>query len=62
MKKFFQKLRKSEKGATMVEYGLMLALIAAVCIGTVIALGTAADGTFQDVSTAITTKQPPPAQ
>ena len=39
----FQKLInffKDEEGATMVEYALMLALIAIVCIGAVTAIGT----------------------
>jgi len=31
---------KTEEGATMVEYGIMVALIAAVCIGTVTTIGT----------------------
>ena len=31
---------KDEEGATMVEYGLMVALIAVVCIGAVTILGT----------------------
>ena len=37
---------KGEDGATMVEYGLMLALIAIVCIGAVTAIGTALSGKF----------------
>lgn len=37
---------KNEDGATMVEYALMVALIAVVCIGTVTALGLGTDGTF----------------
>jgi len=47
MKKFgekilglYLKLRYSEKGATAVEYGLMVALIAVVIIGAVTLLGT----------------------
>jgi Flp pilus assembly pilin Flp len=36
---------KSE-GATMVEYALMIALIAAVCVATVAAIGTGANGQF----------------
>jgi pilus assembly protein Flp/PilA len=32
-------LVRDEEGATMVEYGIMVALIAAVCIGIVAALG-----------------------
>ena len=45
-----QKLRnfvKNEDGATMVEYGLMLALIAIVCILAVTAIGTSANSVFQ---------------
>ena len=38
-----------DKGATAVEYGLMVALIAAVIIGTVTALGTSLDGLFDSV-------------
>jgi Flp pilus assembly pilin Flp len=37
----------------MVEYGLMLALIAVVCIGIVTALGTASESKFGEVNTAM---------
>jgi len=40
-----------EEGATAVEYGIMVALIAAVIIGTVLALGETLDGVFSDVDT-----------
>ena len=43
--------RRDEKGATAVEYGLLVALIAAVIITTVIALGTSIDGAFSSVQT-----------
>ena len=43
--------RRSDKGATAVEYGLLVALIAAVIITTVIALGTSINGAFQSVQT-----------
>ena len=36
----------SDKGATMVEYALMVALIALVCVGAVKVLGSATDGSF----------------
>ncbi len=39
----------SEEGASAVEYGLFLALIAAVIIGTVAILGTDVLGLFQTV-------------
>ena len=49
----FQKLInffKDEEGATMVEYALMLALIAIVCIGVVTAVGTGAQDVFQQAA------------
>jgi len=53
MKKLI-KFFKEEDGATAPEYGLMVALIAAVIIGAVTALGAAVQGTFGSVTTAIT--------
>ena len=44
---------KEEDGATAPEYGLMVALIAAVIIGAVTLLGTTVAGTFGNVTTAI---------
>ena len=44
---------KDEEGATMVEYALMLALIAVVCITTVTAVGTSADGVFQSADNSL---------
>ena len=41
---------RSDRGATAVEYGLMVALIAIVIIGAVTMLGTKLDGLFQDVA------------
>ncbi len=43
----------SEKGATMVEYGIMVALIAAVVIVAVGPLGTTIRGFFQNVTAAL---------
>jgi pilus assembly protein Flp/PilA len=42
-----------DEGATMVEYGLMLALIAVVCIIAVTAIGTNLNTKFNAVATAI---------
>jgi pilus assembly protein Flp/PilA len=42
-----------EKGATAVEYGLMVALIAVAIIVTVRALGVGLDGLFQQVTGAL---------
>lgn len=41
---------KNEEGATMVEYALMLALIAIVCIAAVKLIGTSANNTFQSAA------------
>ena len=41
---------KDDEGATMVEYALMVALIAIVCILAVTALGTSARDTFQNAA------------
>lgn len=44
---------KKEQGATAVEYGLMVALIAAVIVGIVVILGKQVSNAFTTVSTAI---------
>lgn len=44
---------RSEKGATAVEYGLMVALIAVVIIGVVTTLGTSIRDMFQGVVDAL---------
>ncbi|MEW1949362.1 Flp family type IVb pilin [Pseudarthrobacter sp902506025] len=46
----------SEKGATAVEYGIMVALIAVVIIIAVTALGTNLTNIFTGISTSITPK------
>lgn len=42
-------MTQREKGATAVEYGLFVALIAAVIVGVVALLGTEVQGAFQTV-------------
>ncbi|RJS47684.1 Flp family type IVb pilin [Nocardioides cavernaquae] len=42
--------RDEEEGATAVEYGLLVALIAAVIIVTVVALGTKIDEAFGSIN------------
>lgn len=46
-------VKRDEEGATAVEYGLMVFLIAVAIIGTVTLLGTALDGIFQQVVAAL---------
>ena len=44
---------REEKGATAVEYGLMVGLIAAVIIATVMLLGDQLNALFEEITTAI---------
>lgn len=59
MLEFFVRLQslltvQREKGATAVEYGIMVALIAAIIVGTVATLGTQIDTAFQTIVTELT--------
>lgn len=54
MTKLFAKLRKSEEGATAIEYGLIAALVAVAAIGGMGAVGGSLETTFQSVSTDLT--------
>ncbi|WP_109474372.1 Flp family type IVb pilin [Ornithinimicrobium cavernae] len=47
------KFEDSEKGATAVEYGLMVALIAVAIIGTVTALGGQLNALFTEITAAL---------
>jgi pilus assembly protein Flp/PilA len=53
MTQMLMKLWKDEEGATAVEYGLMVAAIAAVIVTIVFILGGQVNTAFTDVSTAI---------
>lgn len=46
-------LRDDTRGVTMLEYGLIAALIAAVCVGAVTTLGTDIQGTFNNIAGSI---------
>jgi len=50
VKKFF---RKEEEGASLAEYGLLLALIAVVCITAIGALGSRISTIFSTLATSI---------
>jgi pilus assembly protein Flp/PilA len=53
MKEKIMNFFRDEEGATAVEYGIMVALIAAVIIVAVTAIGTNLETTFDNVATAI---------
>lgn len=59
VRKWFSKVanrvRPSEIGASMVEYALLLALIAVICVGAVSALGTSAKQKFTTVGDCVAT-------
>ena len=50
MRNLFLRLVRDEQGATMVEYGLLIALIALVAITAVKAVGTSVSALFNTVS------------
>jgi pilus assembly protein Flp/PilA len=53
MKEMIKRFLKDEEGATMVEYGIMVALIAAICILVITTLGTQIQAAFQAVVDAL---------
>jgi len=58
MSRFFAALKKfavAEEGATMVEYGVMVALITAVVVATVVAIGQKTSNAFVTTNTALGT-------
>ena len=50
MSKFVTQFLKDESGATAIEYGLIVALIAVVIVGAVTTIGTGMSDKFQEVS------------
>ncbi|HEY7422818.1 MAG TPA: Flp family type IVb pilin [Gemmataceae bacterium] len=53
-RKFVRKfITRQEEGATLAEYGLLLALIAVVCLAAISALGSKISTMFQTLSTSI---------
>jgi pilus assembly protein Flp/PilA len=53
MRKFINKMRRDEQGATAIEYGLIAALIAVAAISALSSLGDQVEGTFEKASTTI---------
>ena len=51
--KWLKDLWQEDAGATMVEYGIMIALVAAVCIGAVTTIGTTVNSSFGKLVTAL---------
>ncbi len=58
MIKHVQNFAKDESGATMIEYGLIAALVAVAAIVALESLGTSISGMFTAVSTKLDSKKP----
>jgi pilus assembly protein Flp/PilA len=50
---FFTRLRKDEKGATMIEYSILIGIITALAIGFIVAMGTFVTGAWSTLCTAV---------
>ena len=48
------RLHDDERGAEMVEYGMVLAVVAVVALAAAQAVGTAVTGVFEDIVSALT--------
>ena len=53
LKTWLKAQAKTERGASLVEYALLVALIAVVCIAAVSALGNRASSNFRSISSSI---------
>ncbi|HKP24806.1 MAG TPA: Flp family type IVb pilin [Dongiaceae bacterium] len=52
---FFTRVRKDEKGATMIEYSILIGLITAVVIGFIVGMGGFVSGAWSALCTAVDT-------
>jgi pilus assembly protein Flp/PilA len=55
MRKLFARFAQNEEGAALVEYGLLVGLIAVVCIGAIQTLGGTINGFFGTINTTLAT-------
>ena len=53
MKKLVNRFHRNEEGAALAEYGLLVALIAVVCVIAVTALGTQISTAFSQIASAL---------
>jgi len=54
MHKMIDRLCREEKGAALVEYGMLVGLIAVICVVAVTALGTEVSNAFSAIASALT--------
>ena len=53
MQKLISRLRRDDEGAALVEYGLLVGLIAVICVVAVTALGTEVSAAFSSIASAL---------
>jgi len=53
--KLFDEVRKNEEGAPMIEYALLISLIALVAGVALFTLGTTVSGTYANITTCVST-------
>ena len=53
MRKLVTRFMKNDEGAALVEYGLLVGLIAVVCVGAVGTLGATISGYFNTINTSL---------
>ena len=53
MRNFLRRLIRNERGAALVEYGMLVGLIAVICVLAVTNLGTRISSMFQTIVTAL---------
>jgi pilus assembly protein Flp/PilA len=53
MQSLIKRLRLEEEGAALVEYGMLVGLIAVVCVAAVTVLGTDISTVFTNIATAL---------
>jgi pilus assembly protein Flp/PilA len=51
MRKLINRFRRDEEGAALVEYGMLVGLIAVICIAAVTTLGTEISSVFNTIAT-----------
>ena len=55
MRKLINRFRRDDEGAALVEYGMLVGLIAVICVVAVTALGTEVSTAFSKIASALST-------
>ena len=50
----FDRFRRDERGAALVEYGILVGLIAVICIAAVVIIGTQVSTAFSNIAAQLT--------